>query len=214
MKTALHGLYLLADESIRPFRDWAELIPPILEAGVVLVQYRAKQQASAQQREHAGQLLHWCRAAGCRLLVNDSVPLALAIGADGVHLGRDDGALRAARQTLPPGSLLGASCYNEIERARAALNAGADYVSFGRLFASQTKPQARPASLDLLRQASRQLDAPICAIGGITDTNAERVSAAGAQLLCVGGGILRAQDPVAATRKLATICGHLKTPYS
>ncbi len=201
------GLYLLADESIRPFADWTTLMPALLRSGVRLVQYRAKQIPAAQQRAHAEQLLGWCREQKIPLLINDDVRLCQDIGAQGVHLGRSDGAVAAARQALPAGSLVGHSCYADLNRARSAIAQGASYVSFGRLFASSTKPEASPAGLDIISRASAQLNVPICGIGGIDADNALRVRTAGAQLLCVGAGVLGQPDPVAACQKLATIAG-------
>lgn len=201
----LQGLYLLADEQALPFAAWAELMPEVLDAGVRLVQYRAKLQTPGARHDHAACLLAWCRERNLPLLINDDPELCAELGADGVHLGRDDAAIRAARRRLGPEALIGASCYDALGRARAAIDASADYVSFGRLFASTTKPQATATSLDVLSQARAQLGAPICAIGGINPHNAAQVIEAGADLLCVAGGILGADDPVAATRKLARI---------
>lgn len=201
----LTGLYLLADEQALPFAAWAEVLPAVLDAGVRLVQYRAKLQTPALRRDHAARLLIWCRERHLPLLINDDPALCAELGADGVHLGRDDAAIRAARRLLGADALIGASCYDALGRAREAIEAGADYVSFGRLFASTTKPQAGATSLDVLRQARTRLDVPICAIGGINPHNAAQVIGAGADLLCVAGGILGADDPVAATRKLARI---------
>lgn len=206
MNRPLRGLYLLADESIRPFEQWAELLPALLAQPLALVQYRAKALPPARQRAHAGALLAACVQAGVPLLINDDPALAQEIGAQGVHLGRDDAALQGARERLGPEALIGVSCYDDLARAHAAASKGASYVSFGRLYLSQTKPQASPARLDTLRQARRSLAVPICGIGGIHPGNAAAVLSAGADLICVGAGILGAADPVAAARKLATIC--------
>jgi thiamine-phosphate pyrophosphorylase len=116
--------------------------------------------------------------------VNDDLALALEIGADGVHLGRDDGDLAAARVALGPDKILGVSCYNELARAETAVAAGADYVAFGAMFASPTKIDARNAPLGLLRDA-RRLGLPVAAIGGITLENAQEVIAAGADMVAV-----------------------------
>ena len=199
------GLYLLADESALPFHLWAETLPACLDAGVKLVQYRAKQQPPQIQAEHASYLLSLCQQRHIPLLINDDVDLCLHIGADGAHLGRSDGELQKARQQLGPDMLLGNSCYNQLQIAQQAVQAGADYVSFGRLFSSSTKPEASGASLDVITQASSRLEVPICAIGGITPQNASQVIAAGADLLCVAGAILASKNPASACRKLATI---------
>ena len=206
-RSRLAGLYLLADESALPYADWPQHIPACLDAGVRLVQYRGKQQSRAEQYAHAATLLQWCRQRDIPLLINDDVALCLQLGADGVHLGRDDGQWSRARAQLGADRLLGFSCYNELERAQQAIAADADYVSFGRLFASRTKPEASPARLSLLRQARQRWTTPICGIGGITPDNAQQVKDAGADLLCVAAAVLAADKPSAACRKLATIAG-------
>src|SRR4030095_16027693 len=108
-----------------------------LEGGVALLQYRRKRRDLHEAREIAALARHY----GVPLIVNDDVELALELGAQGAHLGRDDGDLGLARRRLP-GRILGASCYNDAELARRAIEAGADYVAFGSVFASPTKPAA------------------------------------------------------------------------
>lgn len=173
-----------------------------LAGGAHLVQYRNKAATPELRREQAAALLRLCRAWQRPLLINDHLELALDLGADGVHLGGDDGDIRAARQALGPTALLGASCYASLERARAALDAGASYVAFGALFPSGSKPNAPPASLQVLREA-RALPCPVCGIGGITHDNAALAVEAGADWLAVIGSVFGAQDVRAATAQLA-----------
>lgn len=199
------GLYLLADESVLPFEQWHERLVPCLSAGIALVQYRAKAQSAEHRHRHATTLLAWCREAQVPLVINDDLTLARAIRADGVHVGASDIAVVQARESLGSTALVGSSCYNDLTRAQAMRDAGANYVSFGRLFTSKTKPEAKAASLDTVSLAAETLGTTICAIGGIDSSNAERVLHAGADLICVAGGILGQTDPCAATRKLATI---------
>ena len=132
------------------------------------------------------------REFGVPVIINDDVELALELGADGAHLGRDDGELAAARKRLR-GKLLGASCYNNLALARAAVQAGADYVAFGSVFPSPTKPQAVRAPLGLFREA-KPLGIPLVAIGGITLDNAPQLIAAGADLLAVLSDLFEARD--------------------
>jgi thiamine-phosphate pyrophosphorylase len=134
-----------------------------------------------------------CRAHGVPLIVNDDLELALAVDAAGVHLGRDDGALALARARLH-GRLLGASCYDRPEVARRAVAAGADYVAFGSVFDSPTKPAAVRAPLALF---ALDLGVPKVAIGGITLDNAPRVLAAGADALAVISDLFDAPDAAA-----------------
>jgi len=157
-----------------------------LEGGIALLQYRRKKRDLQEAREIAALV----RRHGVVLIVNDDVELALEIGADGAHLGRDDGDLGAARKRLA-GKLLGASCYNDLELAYRAVRAGADYVAFGSVFASPTKPSAVRAPLSLF---AADLAVPLCAIGGITLENAPQVIAAGADLLAVVSDLFDARD--------------------
>lgn len=164
-----------------------------LEGGAMLVQYRNKP-AGALRREQASALLALCRRQGVPLVINDDLPLALALGADGAHLGRDDGDLAAARAALGPGRILGVSCYDDPERAREARRIGADYVAFGSFFASPTKPAAVRAPLALLAEAKAACGLPVCAIGGITLHNAPQLIEAGADLLAVISDLFEAPD--------------------
>ncbi|MCD0505233.1 thiamine phosphate synthase, partial [Bordetella petrii] len=122
------------------------------EGGMTALQLRRKNATPAQRAAQARALAPLCRELGVVFLVNDHWQLALEVGADGAHLGRDDGDLAQARLQAP-GLILGASCYNELDRAGQLLDAGADYIAFGAVFASSTKPQAVQAPLSLLGQA-------------------------------------------------------------
>lgn len=202
-------------EGPAPHRDWTRglyLITPdepdtghllarvdaVLEHAALL-QYRNKSASVELRRAQAEALLALCSGRGVRLIVNDDPALARAIGADGVHLGEDDGDARAARAILGPDALIGVSCYDDPDRARAAVATGASYIAFGAFFPSGTKPNARRASLDLLRD-SAGLGLPRVAIGGITPDNARSVVAAGADLIAVISGVFDAPDPPAAAR--------------
>ncbi|MDH5834523.1 thiamine phosphate synthase [Luteimonas kalidii] len=163
------------------------------------LQYRHKTATPALRRTQVAALLPACRAAGVPLIVNDDWRLAAESGADGAHLGEDDGDLQAARAALGRGAILGASCYDALERARRAVDAGASYVAFGAFFPTATKATTRRASPDLLRAAAG-LGVPRVAIGGITVDNAPGLVAAGADLLAVVNGVFGASDPRAAAQ--------------
>mgnify|MGYP001608607051 FL=1 len=171
------------------------MVAAALAGGVRLLQYRNKHAAAPLRRAQAAALLRLCHDSGASLIINDDLALTLELGADGVHLGRDDtpGGIVAARAALGPGKILGISCYADLALAAAAASAGADYLAFGSMFVSATKPDATRAPLELLGEARRRFDQPIAAIGGITRRNAELTLAAGADLLAVvsdlfGGG--------------------------
>lgn len=193
----LRGLYLITPDEADTARLLARVADVLDQA--VLLQYRNKTADAALRRAQAEALAPRCRAAGVRLIVNDDAALAADIGADGVHLGETDGHVDAARRLLGPDALIGVSCYDSLARARAAADAGVDYLAFGAFFPSTTKPNARKATFDLLRD-SAALGLPRVAIGGITPDNARSVIAAGADLIAVIGGIFDAPDPVAAAR--------------
>jgi thiamine-phosphate pyrophosphorylase len=178
----LRGLYAVTPET----GELTHRVRQALEGGIALLQYRSKAPDLAQLKE----LLRMTRAFGVPLIVNDHIELALEADADGVHLGRDDGDLAAARKKLA-GKILGASCYNEPARAEAAVRAGADYIAFGSVFRSPTKPNAVHAPLTLF---GRDYRVPMAAIGGITLDNATAVIAAGADLLAVVTDLFDAPD--------------------
>jgi thiamine-phosphate pyrophosphorylase len=189
----LRGLYAITPDGA----DIAGKVRQALDGGIALLQYRRKATASAAE---AKELLSLARRKGVPFIVNDDVELALEIGADGVHLGRDDGDLPSIRKRMK-GKLVGASCYDRPELARAAVAAGADYVAFGSVFASPTKPGAVRAPLSLFKDHQ----VPLCAIGGITLQNAPQVIAAGADMVAVITDLFDAPDiagRAAAYRKL------------
>ena len=192
------GLYLLTPDEPDTARLLARVLP-LLSTDIALLQYRNKGADRQTRRQQALALLPHCRGLGIPLIVNDDWRLAAEIGADGAHLGESDGDVRDARSALADSAILGVSCYDRLERAEAAVAAGASYLAFGAMFASGSKPQARVASLDLLRQAQR-FGLPRVAIGGITPDNARSVISAGADLLAVIGGVFDAPDPARAVR--------------
>ncbi len=199
LRSALRGLYAVTPDEADTARLVA-MVARVLEARPALLQYRNKTLDVFARREQAEALLRCCRKAGVAFIVNDDLALALAIGADGAHLGRDDGDIAAARAALGPARILGVSCYDEWARAEAGAKAGADYLAFGALFASPTKPQARRAPFDLLTRARRELGVAVAAIGGITLDNAAQVIDAGADLVAVITDVFSAPDPTARAR--------------
>jgi len=198
----LRGLYFVTPEVAA---GRTALVAAALRGGARLVQYRDKSGDTGRRLTEARMIADQCRAAGALFLVNDDLELCAAVGADGVHIGENDAGIADARARLGPGALIGASCYNNLDSAHAAADAGADYVAFGSVYPSPTKPHARRAHVDLLRQARRELDIPICAIGGITPENAAPVVAAGADMIAVIQGISEASDPESAALRLQSL---------
>lgn len=189
----MHGLYAITPDLL----DTDLLlhkVRQVLGRGPVIVQYRNKVAPPLLLEEQAHALRALTRTYHAHLIINDDLALALQVEADGVHLGSSDGELTQAREKMPRTMLLGASCYNELALARSAVAAGADYVAFGAIFASGTKPQARRADFDLIGQARAELRVPIVAIGGITSHNAPQVIAAGADCVAVITSLFDAPD--------------------
>jgi thiamine-phosphate pyrophosphorylase len=204
-KPRVTGLYAIADSTYLATEQFVPAVRAALNGGAHVIQYRDKQ-ASAAQREAISRALNdLCRQHAVPLLINDDVALAGLVGTAGVHLGRDDPDIAAARATLGDTALIGVSCYNELGRARAAQAAGADYVAFGRFFPSHTKPQALPAAPELLRAARAELKIPIVAIGGITPENGASLIAAGADALAVIEGVFAQPDIRAAAERYARL---------
>ncbi|MDR2837661.1 MAG: thiamine phosphate synthase [Azonexus sp.] len=193
MGAELRGLYAITPETADP----AALLTKTeaaLAGGCRLLQFRDKHSPMTERLARARALRELTRRHEARLIINDDIALAVLVEADGVHLGAGDGNLRAARAVLGPRRILGASCYADFAAAEAAVAAGADYVAFGAVFPSPTKPQAVPAPLTLFERARRELPAPCCAIGGITIDNAPAALAAGADLLAVITDLFAASD--------------------
>ncbi|WP_374500280.1 thiamine phosphate synthase [Zoogloea sp.] len=193
---SLRGLYLVTPE-LADTDALLGAVACVLSARPAIVQYRSKLVDPVLRREQASRLLALCRQARIPLVINDDLALALEIGADGAHLGRDDGDLAGARKALGPARILGASCYGEWARAEAAVAAGVDYVAFGAMFPSSTKPQAPLAPLEMLTRAKAEFGLPVAAIGGITLDNAPLLIAAGADLPAVISDVFSAPDPAA-----------------
>ncbi|HEX7914425.1 thiamine phosphate synthase [Rudaea sp.] len=195
------GLYAISDG---PRPDLLSAVKAVLHGGAALLQYRDKTTDSARRAFEARALRELCARFEVPFIVNDDVELALAVAADGVHLGEDDSAVAAARARLGAGVIIGASCYDSLARARQLAAAGADYLAFGAFFSSPTKPNARRATLDLLSEA-KPLGLPLVAIGGITPDNARPLVEAGADFLAAISGVFTQADPEVAARRYAAL---------
>jgi thiamine-phosphate pyrophosphorylase len=199
----LRGLYAITPEDAGP--DLTRRVELAIASGARVIQYRDKSRDLVRRHTQAQALSNLCQATGTRLIINDDPALAAAVGADGVHLGRNDGDPAQARRLLGPRAIIGVSCYDRLELALAAQAAGADYVAFGSFFPSATKPDAARAEPDLLRRADAVLRLPLVAIGGITPQNGAALIAAGADLLAVVSGVFAAPDPRAAAAAYARL---------
>jgi thiamine-phosphate pyrophosphorylase len=195
------GVYAITPETADTGKLLAQ-VEAALSGGVAAVQYRDKSADVARRHEQASELVALCHQFRVPLIVNDDLRLADLCDADGVHLGRDDGSLLEARIILGKDRLIGASCNQSLDQARAAQAAGVDYVAFGSFFPSTTKPTAARADADLLRLATQAIHIPIVAIGGITLANAPPLLDAGADSLAVLSALFDAPNIRAAAHDL------------
>ena len=178
------------------------MLDAALRGGAPAVQIRAKDAAAGELYALAMRVGPAVRAAGALLLVNDRLDVALACGADGVHLGPDDLPVADARRTAPAGFLIGYST-DAPDTARRAVNEGADYIGCGTVYATPSKPDAgAPIGLERLRQVVEAVDVPVLGIGGVAPEHATEVAATGAAGCAVIGSVMAAQDPEAAVRAL------------
>ncbi len=197
-------LYVILDRAAAGGRDLEAILDATLAGGCRMVQLREKEWPSGRLLPLAERLRARCRRAGATFIVNDRVDLALAVEADGVHLGQDDLPTRAARPLLRPGMILGRSTH-DVAQARAAATEGADYVAVGSMFPTATKPDSQLVGPDLIRKARGEVRVPLVGIGGITAENAGEVMRAGADGVAVIAAVCAAADPEAATRRLLDV---------
>lgn len=200
-RLAVAYLYLVTPAAPRA-GDLDELLPRVLEAGVDVVQLREK-------HTEAGPLLRHCEVVrrrtsefGALFIVNDRVDVAVASGADGVHLGQDDLPPAEARRQLGPAPLIGLSTHSEAQLL-AALADGADYAAVGPVFATPTKPGRPAVGLDLVGFAADRADRPVFVIGGVGPANLPQVLEAGARRVAVVRAITESADPAAAASLLS-----------
>jgi thiamine-phosphate pyrophosphorylase len=192
-------LYVILDRGAAGDRNLAPLLEAVLEGGCRVVQLREKTMPLGDLYPLARALRKRCREAGCLFIVNDRVDLALAVEADGVHLGQDDLPAREARRLLSPGMILGVSTHDE-NQARLARDDGADYVAVGSMFPTGSKAGFRLVGPDLVRRVRPEIRVPLVAIGGVTTDNVAEVIRAGADAVAVISAVCAAPDPAAAAR--------------
>ncbi|HEX5529309.1 MAG TPA: thiamine phosphate synthase [Methylomirabilota bacterium] len=192
-------LYAILDRSVARGRDLPGLLDAVLAGGCRLVQLREKTMPLDELLPLARRLARRCREAGALLIVNDRADLALAVGADGLHVGQDDLPARQARGLLRPNMILGVSTHDP-EQARRAVADGADYVAVGSIFPTPTKAGFQLVGPELIRRVRPEVPVPLVAIGGITADNAAAVLGAGADAVAVISALCAAPDPEAATR--------------
>ncbi|MCK5392373.1 MAG: thiamine phosphate synthase [Deltaproteobacteria bacterium] len=206
MKKKLTGLYVITDKKLIKRDKFVETVEKSIKGGARIVQLREKD-TSHDEILHLGlELLKLTKRYKVPLIINDSAELAKEIGADGVHLGGDDTSIKNARAILGQQAIIGVSCYNQIERGLHALQSGADYVAFGTLYYTPTKPQREPTSIEVLKEAVKVITGiPIFAIGGITKENAPPILETGVDGIAVITSVFGSDDPETAARELAAL---------
>lgn len=195
------ALYVIIDRASSRGRDLAELTAAAIRGGADVIQLRDKQASARALLREATRLLTLTRAAGLPLILNDRADVARAAGADGVHLGQEDLPLAAAREELGPKALIGVSTHSRAQ-AMEAQAAGADYIGFGPIFPTPTKPDYGSIGTGLIREVAARVRVPIVCIGGIDVTNLDDVLRAGARCVAVVRAVCGAADPEAAARAL------------
>jgi thiamine-phosphate pyrophosphorylase len=199
------SLYVVLDRAAAGGRDLVDILDAALAGGSRLIQLREKEWPSGRVLPLAERLRARCAAAGATFIVNDRVDLAVAAGADGVHVGQDDLPARAVRPLLRAGMILGVSTHS-VAQARAAQADGADYIAVGSMFPTRSKAEFELVGTDLLRKLRGEIRVPLIGIGGITHANVGEVIAAGGDGVAVISAVCAADDPrVAAERFIALI---------
>ena len=196
------GLYVLTDEGLARGRSTADVVAAAIRGGADAIQLRAKGLTTRQQVELGRALRALTREAGVLFIVNDRADVALAVDADGIHVGQDDLPPEAARAIVGPGRIVGVSTAT-VEEALAARDAGADYLGVGAIYATATKADAgAPVGPGRIAEIKARVDLPMVGIGGINRYNLGEVIAAGADGVAVIGAVVAAEDVEAAAREL------------
>lgn len=193
-------LYAILDRAVSGGRDLREILDAVIAGGCRMVQLREKEWSVRQLLPLAQELREQARKAGATFIVNDRLDVALAVEADGLHVGQDDLPAPIARRLLRPGMILGVSSHS-LQQARQAQADGADYVAVGSIYPTTTKPGFELVGLELLRQARPVIRVPLVAIGGITPGNVGEVIRAGADGVAVISALCSAADPAQVTRQ-------------
>lgn len=206
------SLYVITDAKLAGGRSHREVIQAAIAGGATVVQYREKEGSTRRLIEEARALRELTRLAGVPYIVNDRVDIALAVDADGVHVGQDDMPAAMARRLMGPGKIVGVSATN-LEEALQAERDGADYIGAGPVFATPTKPDAAPPmGLEGLAEICRRVSIPVVAIGGINEGNAAAVIEAGADGVAVVSAVVAAPDVAAAARRLREVVEAARKP--
>ncbi len=201
-KEKLKGLYAITDETLIPEHTFEQSVEAALQGGAKIIQYRDKSNDTDKRIHQARQVRSLCERYQATFIINDDIELTRAVGADGVHLGKNDALLSQARQMLGKEAIIGISCYDDINLAITAEKNSADYVAFGAVFSSSTKPEAVNANISLISDAKKELMIPVCAIGGITEKNIQQLIQHDVDMTAVINALFSADDIKDAANRL------------
>ena len=182
-------IYAISDDLLMPENLALEYTREILECGVKFFQFRSKK--AVKNEKLASEILNLCEKFDAKFIVNDDVKFAKKIGANAVHLGKEDEGIKEAFEILGKDAYVGVSCYNDISLAINAAKNDASYVAFGSVFTSPTKPNAPKCGLEVVKEAKQILNLPVCVIGGINETNIGSLSHAKPDLIAVISAIYK-----------------------
>ena len=182
-------IYAISDDILMPENLALEYAREILECGVKFFQFRSKK--AVKNEKLASEILNLCEKFGTKFIVNDDVKFAKKIGANAVHLGKEDEGIKEAFEILGKDAYVGVSCYNDINLAINAAKNGASYIAFGSVFTSPTKPNAPKCGLEVVKEAKQILNLPVCVIGGINETNIGSLSHTKPDLIAVISAIYK-----------------------
>ena len=199
----LTGLYAILDRQVLAGRNELDVASQIISGGAKIIQLRDKQGSKAELLPIAQKLRNLCVESGVLFIINDHLDLALAVDADGLHIGQRDLPLPAIRKELPIDRIIGCSI-STVSQAIKAQNEGADYIAVGSIFPTTTKKEATLVGIDRLKEVKQAVSAPLVAIGGISQSNIEQVLAAGADSIAVTNAILGHEDVRGAAQQLIT----------
>jgi thiamine-phosphate pyrophosphorylase len=197
----LTGLYAIVDSQALGGRDYIKIAGRLVRGGAKALQLRYKLDSKEELLAIAQQMKNLCSERGMLFIINDHLDIALAVGADGLHLGQKDLPAAIARRLLPLDAILGVSV-TTVEQARAAEASGADYIAVGSIYPTFSQPTAKVVGLEMLRKVREAVSLPLVAIGGINRDNAAEVAAAGADAMAVISAVLQARDTEEAAREI------------
>ena len=201
MKQNISGVYAITDSKLIPVKKFAANLKQALEGGANIIQYRDKSRQHELRWQQAKIMVDLCKEYGAISIVNDDIELAKVIDADGVHLGAEDDSVEFARAELGESKIIGVSCYSDLSLAKKMALASADYVAFGSIYASPTKPEAKVAGIEILQQAKNSLTVPVVAIGGVSIEKMPELLSTKVDSVAVISGIFASEDIKMATQQ-------------